>query len=440
MLAQLGLRPWYSLAGILLALFSTIDLSAYAQAPGSPGPPPPRQERPDTRTPSARQAESYDPSGVRLGSFRLYPVLELDEVYNDNVYAAPSGNGQTGSFLQVIKPSVEMRSTWSTHMLNLFARGGFGIYGAAPSLNYQDFSVGGDGRLDIQRNWNTYGTLSFSRLHEDPGLPNTVSGVSALTVYNQATGSVGYYQKFARLSGRLDFRADNFNYTNNGLGLANGVVPNADRDRTELRESLRVGHEFLDGYEVWVRGGLNQRLYVNAVDAAGFARNSSGWDMVGGISIDVGGLTTAEVFAGYLQQNYVDSRFQTLQGVQFGATAYWNPLKELVVKPYVRRTVNEAAYVGDSGYLGTSLGVDLNYNLRPNIRLDGRGDYSIADYQNSSTSNRYDQYVAFSAGVMYLPVAEFYVGPRYQYIHRSSNQPGLDYSQNLIMLRLGARL
>ena len=428
------------LAGGLLTLFVLIDSGAHAQTPGSPGPPPPRQERPDTRPPAARAAENYDAVGIRLGSFRLFPLLELDEGYNDNVFAVPAASGPTASFAQFIKPALELRSTWASHMLNLYARGNFGFYTAAPAQNFQDFAVGGDGRLDIQRNWNTYGGLSFNRAHEDPGAPNTVSGVSGVTVYNQLSGNIGYYQKISRLSGRAEFRADNFSYYNNGLGLANGVVPNNDRDRTELRESLRGGYEFLDGYEIWTRGTLNQRLYVNPVDAAGFARNSSGWDLVGGISIDVGGLTTAELFAGYLQQNYVDSRFKTLQGVQFGAAAYWNPLKALVVKPYVRRTVNEAAYIGDSGYLGTSFGFNVNYDVRPNIKLNGLGDYSIADYQSFSSSNRLDQYFTVSAGVMYLPVPEFFVGPQYQYVNRNSNQPGLNYGQNVILLRLGARL
>ena len=50
------------------------------------------------------------------------------------------------------------------------------------------------------------------------------------------------------------------------------------------------------------------------------------------------------------------------------------------------------------------------------------------------------QYLTFRAGVMYLPTANFFVGPTYQFIHRSSNQFNGDYDQNIVMLRLGARL
>lgn len=429
------------LAVVIVPSCFCMSVQAQAPAPGSPGPPPPRVERPDQRTPSAREAENYDARGVRLGSFLLFPALELDEAFNDNVFAASSGSGPTASFLQIIRPSAELRSTWSNHMLNVYARGNIGFYTNASTQNYQDVSLGADGRFDIQRNWNTYGGASFNRKHEDPGLPNTVSGPANVTIYNQLTGSAGYYQKVNRLSGRAEFGVDNYNYFNNGLGVAQGVVPNSDRNRTELRESLRLGYEFLDGYEVWTRGSLNQRMYQTPVDATGFARNSNGWDVVGGITLNLGGLTTAEAFAGYLQQNYVNQGTPPLQGPQFGLLAYWNPQKELWIKPYVRRTVNEAAYVGDSGYLNTAMGFNANYNLRPNIRLNALADYTIADYQSfSSTNSRYDQYVTLGASAMYLPVPQFFIGPSYQYVYRSSNQGGLDYSQNVILLRLGARL
>jgi hypothetical protein len=434
-----------TLLGAAVFLLSIVGTGAEAQqTPGSPGLPQQRLERQDERTESAREAESYDAKGVRVGSFLLFPALELDEVFNDNVFAQSAGSGPTASFIQVIKPTLELRSTWATHMLNVYARSAIGFYTNASALDYQDVSVGTDGRIDIQRNWNIYGGFSFNRKHEDPGLPNTVTGPTNVTIYNQLSGSAGYYQKVNRFSGRAEFFVDNYTYFDNGLGLAEGVVPNTDRNRTELRESLRFGYEFLDGYEFWVRGSLNQRMYNTAVDATGFARNSNGWDVVGGITLDLGGLISAEAFAGYLQQNYVNQGTPPLQGPMFGLLAHWNPLKELWFRPYVKRTVNEAAFVGDSGYLNTSMGFTTTYNLQPNVQLGGLADYTIADYQSfqsfSSTDSRYDQYVTLGASIMYTPVRQFFVGPSYQYVYRTSNQPGLNYSQNVIMLRLGARL
>ncbi|HYC64058.1 MAG TPA: outer membrane beta-barrel protein, partial [Reyranellaceae bacterium] len=425
----------------VIATLAAAPATAQQPAPGPQGQPTPRQERPDERTPSQREGDNYDPLGIRLGGFLLYPVLELQEIYNDNIYASSAATGRVASFVQVIKPSLDLKSDWNNHMLNLFARGGFGFYTAAPTENFQDFQVGAEGRIDIQRNWNVYGGLSLSRLHEERGQPNTVFGGSETTKYTQATGNVGYFQKFNRLSGRLEARVDDYTYYDNGLGLFFGVIPNNERNHTQFREALRIGYEYLDGFEVWARAGANQRRYKVGVDSAGFTRHSSGWDMVIGASFDLGGITFLEGFVGYMRQNYEDARFRALEALLFGLTGYWNPRRDLWVRPFVRRTVDKTAYVGESGYLNTSFGIEASYNVLPNVKLEGLASYVIADYRAATAFvNRNDEYVTFRAGLLYMPVREFFVGPQYQYVHRTSNQPNLDYGQNVLMLRLGARL
>jgi hypothetical protein len=325
-------------------------------------------------------------------------------------------------------------------MLNFYANANFGIYTADATQNYQDFSFGTDGRYDIQKEWNTYGGISYSRGHEALGTPNTVTGQLQPNFYYQLTGNAGYYQRFGDFKTRIDGRVDNYNYQNNPF--VPGTIPNSDRDRTEIRESLRVGYEFIPGYEIWTRGGFNQRLYRFVPDTNGFNRNSSGFDIVGGFALDLGGITSLEFFAGYIQQNYVDVAFKQINVPTFGLTGYWNPYRPLWIKPYIKRTVDDSALSNASAYLNTSGGLDVNYNMRPNIRLDGHADYSVIDYQaiSGTPGAEYDQYYTVRIGLLYLPTPNFYVGPTYQFVHRTSNIVNGDYDQNMILLRLGARL
>jgi hypothetical protein len=414
---------------------------AIAQVPGTVGQP--EQRDLDQRPAGVREAERYDPKGVPVGGFKFFGSLGADEVFNDNIYAVSNATGKTASFIQVVNPSLELNSDWTNHMLNFYAKGGFGFFGVDPGLNnYQDVSVGADGRLDIQRNWNAYGGASWNRRHDVFGTPNTPNGPGLpVTVYNQTSANVGYFQTFNRFNVRLDGRFDNYMFYNNSLGPAQGVIPNSDRNRNEYREALRFGYQFSPGYEVWVRGSLNQRQYFQ-VDTFGLDRSSNGFNIVGGIIIDLGGITAVEIFAGYLQQTFVSGQFSTISTPTFGLTGYWNPIRDLWVKPYIRRTVDDSALQGTAAYIYTTGGLDVDYNVRPNIRLNGHGDYSIADYAalSTGTNNQYDQYWTFRAGVQYLPTANFYVGPTYQFIHRTSNQFNADYDQNIVMLRLGARL
>lgn len=431
------------LFGIVCGVLS-VSSTAFAQlsAPGTPGQPPQRQERPDVRAPSVREAESYDPKGVQVGSFKLFPELELDQVYNDNIYATSASVGKTGSFIEQIKPTLDLRSDWNVHQLNLFATGAIGLYSLDPSFNnFYDVSVGGDGRLDIQRDWNVYGGGAWARRHEERGAPNTVTGAGfPITVYNQASANLGYYQKFTRLSVRADGRFDNYNYFDNGLNPAAGVITNSQRNRNEFREALRLGYEMFPGYEFWVRGSLNQRTYLQLSN--GVDRGSNGYNIVGGILFDLGGITSIEAFAGYMQQSYNNGQFANVSAPTFGIGGYWNPIRELWVKPYLRRSVDDSSLTTSGGFISTSAGLDVDYNMRPNIRLSAHGDYSIADYLASAgvVGTRYDQYWTFRVGALYLPTPNFFIGPSYQFTSRTSNQPGSDFNQNLLMLRLGTRL
>jgi hypothetical protein len=403
--------------------------------------PQPRQE-PDERTPTQKAAENYDAPGVRVGSFLLFPELELEEAFNDNIYATSNATGKTGSFIQVFKPSVKLNSDWSTHMLNFYANGNFALYTADSSQNYQDFSVGADGRYDIERESNAFGGVSYSRNHEALGTPNNINGQAQPNVYYLLAANAGYTKQFDRIKTRLDGSINNYNYLNNANGTNNGVILNSDRNRTEFREAARVGYEFIPGYEVWTRGSLNQRQYQNVPDSGGFYRNSSGFDIVGGFALDLGGITSLEFFGGYLQQNYVDTRFVQISTPTFGLAGYWNPYRPLWIKPYIKRTVDDTSQSNDSAYVNTSGGLDVNYNMRPNIRLDGHAEYMVADYQaiSNTPGARYDQYYTFRVGLLYLPTPNFFVGPTYQFVHRTSNVFNNDYDQNMILLRLGARL
>jgi hypothetical protein len=390
-------------------------------------------------SPREQEAENYGPQGIRLGSFMLFPTLELNEVYDDNIYA--TSPQKTGSFVQIVKPGIELRSNWSSNMLNFYARGGFGFYSADSTQNFQDITVGTDGRLDITRDSNFYGGASYSRSHEALGSPNSPAGAFQITQYNQYSGNVGYYQQFNRIRVRLDGRLDKYDFLDNGLGVAQGVIPNSDRNRLELRESLRVGYEFIPGYEIWTRGTLNQRNYDHVPDSQGLNRNSSGWDVVGGFTFGFSSITSIEVFAGYVQQNYVDPSFQTVQVPTFGLTGYWSPTRQIIVKPFVRRTIDDSGLTNSSAYLNTSGGLDVAYNFRPNIQIDGHADYSIADYQTAAgLAGRYDQYLTLRGDVLYSPIPRFFIGPSYQFTHRTSNQVGIGYDDNQILLKLGARL
>ena len=421
-----------------LAVAQTTPSSVLPITVGGPGI---RQGRPTEKSRSALEAESYVAPGAPLGSFRLYPTFEFDESYNDNIYATAYGQpGQTGSLIEEFRPSVELRSIWLNHMVNLFANGDIAFYNASNLANYQDFSVGGEGRVDLDRDDHILVAGGFFRLHDAPGAPSSPVGQTVPVPYNQGVASLGYVHTFNNLVVRVDGRLDRYAWLFNVLGPAQGSIYNTDRDRLELREALRIGYRFSPDYQVWVRGGANQRRYDVTFDALGYDRSSTGWDAVLGVTMDFGGITALELWGGWAQQNYEDWRLTNLSMPTFGMALYWNPLRQLIVKSFVHRTVEEAATVAANGYVNTLIGMNISYELRPNVSLAVFGSYAIIDYLPVlGYPYEVDNYLSFGAGINYYLTPRVFIGPSYQYTTRSSNV-SVGYSQNLVMLRLGSRL
>lgn len=430
------------------SVFLTIALGAaqaWAQLPTQlPGPPPvPLPAQPGPARPGAippGPGENYDPQGIRVGGFLLFPTLELTELFNDNVFATTTN--RVSSFVTVIQPRLELRSNWNNHAVNLFAFGALGFYHGASGENFQDFSIGGNGRLDIQRNWYLFGGASFSRRHEERGTPNDQFGPEP-NRYFDTQANLGYYQRFNRFFVRLEARWENFSYTNNRSLNIPGIVNNENRNRNEFIETLRVGYELLEGTEVWVQGGLNQRVYDSRFDNLGFERSSTGWEVVVGGTLDLGGITQVEGFAGFRTQDYRDARFGAIRGALFGLSATWNPLPPLFIRPYVRRSIEETNTAGSSGYWSTTFGVNADYRPRPNIRVNAGAAYGFDDYRLNNavpgTPPRNDRILILEIGVQYRPTENFFIGPSYQYTNRDSNVAGLDFGRNIYMLRGGAQ-
>src|SRR5689334_16432814 len=97
-----------------------------------------------------RQRPEQSPIGLRFGSFLVCPRLELDEVYNDNIFAS-SGN-RRDDWITVVSPQFEIRSNWAQHEIALTTGASVGTYIQHPQENYADYFVTATGQYDLSRN------------------------------------------------------------------------------------------------------------------------------------------------------------------------------------------------------------------------------------------------------------------------------------------------
>jgi len=378
--------------------------------------------------------------GIAVGSFTLYPVLEVQAGYDSNVYATSAPT--VGSPYTLIKPVVELKSDWLNHSLRVVAGGGFGFYSNASSQNYWNGYVQADGRLDIQQDFYATGLVGVRRQTEALGTPNSVVA-SSPTVVDSIPIELGLYQRFNRFFYDLKASATRLQYMDNSI-ISVGALPAASRDRMEYEQRVRLGYEISDGVDIWVSPGLNQRIYDQFINASGQQRDSNGWFFNVGATVKLTEKTSLEGFIGYASQSYLADG-TTTPAVTFGLTGSWNGYAPLTIRPAFIRTINESAYSNYTNYVSTTLGVDFSYDVHDAWQMVGGTGVNIAQYTpapGSGVGPRTDYFWRASLGLLYSLRPQVQIGPLYEHMTGSSTDVangGPSYTREVISLRVVAK-
>jgi len=376
-----------------------------------------------------RARPELDAKGMRAGGFMLFPTLDLEEAFDDNIFKAD--NGTVDDYILSLKPALSVNSQWSRHALNFLAGAETAFYADNDDENYTDYNFSADGRVDIRRDTHFEVDAGFSQNHEDRGSPDDANGVDP-GEYTRMEFGGSFSHRFNRVSIEPLFKASQLDYDD--VRTSSGsTVNNDDRDRDEFSVGSRLGYMIVpDKYEAFVRFTYNQRDYDANLDDNGFNRDSDGFEAVVGTAIDFGGVTFGDVYVGYTQQKYDDAALKKIDGLVIGGSIFWNPTALTTINPFVTRSIEETTVGSASGYLNTTVGVNIDHELRRNFLLHGAIRFSSWEYEGV---RRTDDYIKFSFGGEYLMSRYARLELTYELENRSSDAAGSDFTQNRVILR-----
>lgn len=303
--------------------------------------------------------EPYDPIGIKIGSFVLFPELELGGSSYSNVFLSPSGVSDVAFDVQ---PSVRLVSNWSSHALELRGRGALSYYKEFSSENDQAYLVEARGRLDVTKLTNVQVLGSREQLLESRSAINASSAGERI-VGDINRGEVTLNHRFNRLS--LQFRGTvaEFSYSNT---LNQGVLTiNADRNYTEYAQAGRATWEFKPALSVFGEVETQQRDYGQVTLTDGLNRTSSGERYRGGLSFgNVGQILRGEISLGYGVQTPDDPRLIGVDGLLVDANATWRVSEQTSVLFNAQTDVTETTQAGIDGSLNRNIGVEVRHELR----------------------------------------------------------------------------
>jgi len=379
--------------------------------------------------------------GISTGSFTLYPQIELNAGYDDNVFAQSAAYGTVGSFYSTVSPALILRSNWLNHELYLAASGTFGFYEAAPSQNYQNFNLGIGGKVDVQKDFYVTWSLGYNQSTEPLGSPNAPTG-SAPNVVDAIPINLGVYQRFNRFFYKLSLNATR-TYYYDGSPVTTGVLPGESRDLTSYDESLQLGYELTDDLSIFVTPDINQRRYLNPINAVGQQRNSDGQGLSLGASWAINGTSSINGSVGYTSQNYYDG-LGTNNAFIFSLGGNWNGYEPLNLRPSITRTIQETPLSNYSSYVSTTYGVDFDWIVHDAWTMSGGLSLQTAAYDavpGSGAVPRTDYFFRSRIGLLYTLRPQIQIGPFVEYSNGWSTDPinGPSYEREIFSIRLIAK-
>ena len=329
----------------------------------------------------------YSALGIRTGSLLWFPVLTQSIGHTNNADFAADGRSSVFSQTDL---RLTFQSDWAVHEL----RGDLG-------LSYQRFFNGstenlpsGDGnaqlRLDAADGVAATLGVDYSIATESASSDNLSTTPGVFVTNRPIVKRYGGFAEIARNGGRLSAslrgtvsRTDFEDADLNG----GGTLSQRDRNNTLVSATARVGYETSQAVQPFVQATYGQRKYDEGVDRNGNQRDSTVYDIRGGITFDLGEKLNGEIAIGYGGEKFDDPQLSSLSGLTVNGTLIWSPKRLTTVTATAQTSFNGSTNINENGSITYAGSVSLARDIRPNFTLTASLLGSLVDYD---TSNRED--------------------------------------------------
>lgn len=336
-----------------------------------PLPPPPAIAKVPEAPPVAPRrkvaaGDAFEPAGLDLGGFRLYPTLELGTAATSNVASSPT-NRKADVGLRV-KPGLRLESDWSRHQ--------FTASGSAELLEYLDNSKlstsNGSAqaalRLDVRHT--THADFDASYTLASTGAEN--SEVPDTAVGDRRDQTIGASAAITHDLGGVELRLRGGAVRNvyGDVKLSGGgTEDNKDRNYTELSASARAALKTGAVFEPFVEAAYEPRFHDRRVDRNGTRRNSQGLRLAAGVTLSDDPLWTGELAGNLNYRNYADSGLDSVLAPGMTASLTWRPTDLTRFEFNAGASIAETVTAGSSATRTWTAGATVVHGLRENLDL-----------------------------------------------------------------------
>lgn len=369
-----------------------------------------------------RPRPDYDADGIRLGSWILNPELTVGTSYDDNVFYEE--NNANDDIVFEATPAFRLQSDWNVHMLGIEGSVTGSKYINEDDADNIEGTATAFGRLDITRDDQLYGSVSYRR--EASVGQDDVDNTGDLTEDNRYIARVGYIHQFSRMNLRVDAQGQRYDFLESAEN---------DRDRNQFDVGTRLEYALSPRITPFIEGGVGLRDYDASVDDSGVDRDQQQYAALVGARILITELLLGELAVGVQHTEFDDPTFDALTSPRVFGSLIWNPTELTSVILRAQRTEDPTTETGASSRAAIAVGVRLEHELLRNLLLYGQAGYRNDDYEGIDRTD--DRFTAGLGGEFLLDRNfSFFAG--YGFETRFSDGADDEFTRNVVTV--GARV
>lgn len=343
-----------------------------------------------------RGRPDYAPIGGRIGSFFLYPTLNVQGRYTSNLRASEN-NPQADAVLN-IRPSAQLESTWSLHALRVNVYYEANLHAQNPSEDNAQYGGFVAGRYDIDSATALDVNASVAKVTEPRTDINSNTASRSPIQFSNLGFSAALRREFVRLSviatGGVARQRFEDAVTINGAPL-----PQSFRDNVLINGSLEGRVLVGAGTSVLARASVGRISYdINPL--GGLDRNSGSYRLEGGVGLQLTRFLSGDLRVGYFRQANDDSRFVDGSGLGFSANLLYTPTALTSVRVTAERSAEPSGSVLTSGNVRSTGSVTVDHEVLPNLVVTGHGRFAHVEPQGPIGSA--DEYDARASAIYFF--------------------------------------
>lgn len=376
--------------------------------------------------------EPWDPRGIQVGSFTLYPQADIGAAWVSNLFRTKPARADQALDL---RPTLRMVSNWSTHALEFRATGGLSFFDGNPREDDRAYSLEARGRLDVSRRTQIAGSVRREVAQEVRGtLESRLRGTSRADISTDEA-RLQLDHRFNRLALQIRGVAQQRLYDDT-TAADGSPQSNRDRNLRATEEAARLSWTFKPTLLAFAEAGINQRRFEAAALADGIKRDSDGERYRVGIGFgNTSEVLRGEVSIGYGRQTPLDLRLASIDGIVIDANLAWrvNAFTSLLLRGST--DVIETSSLRSSGGFTRRAQAEVRHAfLRPLIGTASAG-FSTTTYEGIVINENLTE---LALGLEYHLGPEAVVFGRYQHTTLRTNAVTGDYDADEI--RVGLRI